>query len=191
MPNAADRAAILAALASGDVAALEDRFVVFLASMHPHARAALPPASRTSRSPSIEFDETLPNRGARWVYRLRLADAAGHLSADGVDAARHRARSVDDRVGSAGSHRARRRRAVVLRVGGGSEVTDLLVFMRALDVAAPRRATEAELLRVASSAGAAARRACALRLPDGTLLAPSVKSLADRRRRARRPLARR
>jgi hypothetical protein len=175
VPNAADRAAVLAALASGAVSSLEDRFVVFLASVHPH-RARLFQAATREPVRLDQFKETLPNRGARWVYRLRLADAAGRLSA-GAPTLPVIVR-VPATTALAAPMRAERHPShVVLRVAVTSEVTDLLVFTRALESQAASR-EDAELLRVASASGPAASRV-RLRLPDGTLVAPTVKSLAD------------
>lgn len=175
VPNATDRAAILAAISSGNVSSLEDRFVVYLASVHP-LRARLFRSAVTEPITLDQFRETLPNRGARWVYRLRLADAAGHLSADGVTL-RVIVRVPTTTVLAAPVRIERGASQVVLRVAGGSEVTDLLVFMHTLPSSAASRA-DAELLRVASITGSAGTRV-RLRFPDGTLLAPSVKSLAD------------
>ena len=175
VPNSGDHADVMTALASGDVSSLDDRFVVFLASVHPHRarlfQAAMPLPVRLDR-----FTETLPNRGARWVYRLRLADAAGRLSA-GAPTLPVIVR-VPATTALAAPMRAERHPShVVLRVAVTSEVTDLLVFMRALESqAAPR--DDAEFLRVGSAAGPVASRV-RLRLPDGTLIAPAVKSLAD------------
>jgi hypothetical protein len=175
VPNAADRAAVIAALAAGNIAAVEDRFVVFLAAKHPHRARLFAPASRTAIRLN-EFEETLPNRGARWVYRLRLADAAGRFSRDAatlpviVRVPTTTELSAPVRVERGASH-------MVLRVAAPSEVTELLLFARELDSQrAPRDG--AELLRVASATAPAATRV-RLRLPDGTLIAPSVKSLAD------------
>jgi hypothetical protein len=173
--NAADRAAIVAALSGASVPALEDRFVVFLAASHPLRARLFQPASRDAIRLD-RFEDTLPNRGARWVYRLRLADAAGRFSADAatlpvvvrVPTTTRLAAPV--RVERGGAR-------VVLRVAATSEVTDLLVFTRAfLSRAVPR--DDAEILRVGSSTGPAASRV-RLRLADGTLVAPAVKSLAD------------
>lgn len=175
VPNAADRAAILAAISSGNVSSLDDRFVVYLASVHP-LRARLFRGATIDPVTLDQFRETLPNRGARWVYRLRLADAAGHLSADGVTL-RVIVRVPTTTALATPVRIERGPSRVVLRVGGGSEVTDLLVFMHVLPSSAASRA-DAELLRVASSTGGAGIRV-RLRLPDGTLLAPSVKSLGD------------
>ncbi|MGH2742211.1 MAG: hypothetical protein ACRDN8_06940, partial [Thermoleophilaceae bacterium] len=175
VPNAADRAVVLAAISGGNVSSLEDRFVVYLASVHPY-RVRLFRAATIDPITLDSFRETLPNRGARWVYRLRVADGAGHLSVDGVTL-RVIVRVPTTTALAAPVRIERGPSRVVLRVGGGSEVTDLLVFMHALPSNAAPRA-EAELLRVASSAGGAGNRV-RMRLPDGTLLAPSVKSLAD------------
>jgi hypothetical protein len=175
VPNAGDRAAIIAALSSGNVAALEDRFVVFLAAKHPHRARLFQPASRTAVRLN-EFEETLPNRGARWTYRLRLADAAGRFSQDAatlpvivrVPATTELAAPVRVERGAS---------RMVLRVAATSEVTELLLFTRELaSQNVPRDG--AEFLRIASASGPAATRV-RLRLPDGTLIAPSVKSLAD------------
>lgn len=175
IPNAGDRAAIAAALSGGKVSALEDRFVVFLAAIHPYRARLFQPSGRDPVRLN-QFEETLPNRGARWVYRLRLADAAGRLSADAatlpvivrVPATTALAAPVRVERGTT---------SMVLRVAATSEVTDLLVFTRVLDSPAAAR-DDAELLRVPSAPGPAEARA-RLRLSDGTLLIPTVKSLAD------------
>jgi hypothetical protein len=170
VPNAADRAAIIAALSSGMVSSLEDRFVVFLASAHPY-RARLFRAASPDPITLDQFEETLPNRGARWVYRLRLADASDRLSADGVTL------PVIVRVPSttAVTTPVRVERSadrVVLRVAGGREVTHLLVFIHAIASRALAR-EDVEILRVPST------KRVRLRLPDGALISPIEKSLDD------------
>jgi hypothetical protein len=175
VPNSADRAAIVAALSDGGLADLEDRFVVFLAAAHPF-RARLFQASTRQPVTLTQFQETLPNRGTRWVYRLRLADEAGQLSADGVTlrvivrVPSTRELATPIRVERGSSH-------AVLRVEASDEVTELLVFTQSLPSPAMAR-QDIEILRVASATGAAQNRV-RMRLPDGTLIAPSVKSLAD------------
>ena len=160
--NAADRAAIIAALSGVDVSSLEDRFVVFLASVHPQ-RARFFQAAARDPIALDHFDETLPNRGARWVYRLRVADAAGRLSVDGVTVrAIVRVPSTSALAEPVRVERGDPR--FVLRVAGGSEVTDLLLFTRTLTSQAATR-DDARVLRIPSSPGptrgsrtAAARR---------------------------------
>jgi hypothetical protein len=175
VPNAGDRAQILAALAGGEVSRLEDRFVVFLAAAHPY-RARLFQGRPGDPVPLGAFEETLPNRGARWVYRLRGADGSGRLSADG--------RTVPAIVRVPATSRLaapvrvqRDARTMVLRVATTSEVTDVLVFIRALESRAAAR-EDAEILRIRSGSGAVGDRV-RLRLADGTLIMPTVKSLAD------------
>jgi hypothetical protein len=175
VPNAGDRAQILTALASGGVGQLEDRFVVFLAAAHPY-RARLFQGRTGDPLPFGAFVETLPNRGARWVYRLRRADGSGRLSAEGLTvraivrtpATSELAEPVRVQRGAG---------TAVLRVATTSEVTDLLVFVRTLESRAAAR-EDAEILRIRSASGAAGDRV-RLRLADGTLISPTVKSLAD------------
>jgi hypothetical protein len=175
IPNPADRAAIIAALAGGSVAALEDRFVVFLASIHPYRARLFQPSMRDPIKLD-RFEETLPNRGTRWVYRLRLADAAARLSSNAatlpvivrVPSTSEIAAPV--RAERGGSH-------AVLRIAAGSEVTDVLVFTRTLASQATQR-ENAQILRIPSSSGAADTRV-RLRMTDGTLIAPAMKSLRD------------
>lgn len=175
IPNPADRAAIIAALAGGPVAALEDRFVVFLAAIHPYRPRLFQPSVREPITLD-RFEETLPNRGTRWVYRLRLTDAAGRLSSNAATL------PVIVRVPSTSEIAAPVRTArgsshAVLRIAAGSEVTDVLVFTRTLASQAAER-ENAQILRIPSSSGPANTRV-RLRMTDGTLVAPAMKSLRD------------
>ena len=180
VPNADDHAGIVDALAGADVGALADRYAVFLAASHPYkARMFAPSTGVAIALPS--FDETLPNRGARYVYRLRLADAAGHLSNDGVTLrgivrvpATTRVAPPRRDAAQPGDPRNRLR----VRIDGPAEVTRVLWFRRQLPPA-QRVDDDAELLRVPGARHLAATDAIRLRLADGTLLAPELKSLAD------------
>ena len=74
----ADEAALRSEDAAGDVS---DRFVA-------HAAARLDGLDESATvlgivDPAAPFEDTLPNRPARWLYRLRRVDAAGHPSANG------------------------------------------------------------------------------------------------------------
>jgi hypothetical protein len=175
VPNVDDRAAIVTALASGDVPAFEDRFVVFLAAAHPF-RARLFQGKTGDPVALGPFEETLPNRGARWVYRLRLADASGRFSAEGstvpaiVRVPATSELAVPVRV-ERGAGRA------VLRVVATSEVEDLLTFSRPVAIRLGTR-EDGEILRLRSATGPVRDRV-RLRLADGTLIVPTVKSLAD------------
>jgi hypothetical protein len=178
IPNPADRTAIMAALGGADVDALEDRYVVFLAASHPYRARLFTPATRAPISLGA-FNETLPNRSARWVYRLRLADQADHLSADGITLrcivrvpTSSRVAAPEREARLAGDPASLLR----VRVSGGFSVTQLLVFTYAL-ASNERSAARAELLRIASS-GRVPPDGVRLRLGD-LLIAPSVKALGD------------
>jgi hypothetical protein len=180
VPNAGDHAAIVSALSDVDVALFADRYAVFLAASHPYKARLFVPA-RDAAITLPRFDETLPNRGARYVYRLRLADAAGHLSDDGitlrgivrVPSTTRVAPPRRDPV-QPGDPRNRLR----LRIEGSGEITQVLYFQQQLP-AAQRVDDDAELLRVPGATRLAATDAVRLRMGDGTLLVPAVKSLAD------------
>ncbi|WP_434047572.1 MULTISPECIES: hypothetical protein [Sorangium] len=182
VPNASDRAAIVAALDGHDVGALTDRHAVFLAAAHPYrARLFTPVTQEPVTLP--RFAETLPNRGARWIYRVRLADAAGRLSADGRTLrgvvrvpATTRVPPPRREAAQPGDPRARLR----LRVEGPGEITHLLLFQRVdpVDLGRAPSGDEAELLRVPGAAHLPPGAGVRLRL-GGEILAPQVKSLSD------------
>jgi hypothetical protein len=166
--NAADRAAILAALAGGELAALEDRHVVFLAASQPY-RARLYRHAHDGPIALGPFSETLPHRSARWVYRVRLADG-DRLSQDGVTLpgivrvpAMSRLAPPVREDAAPGDPRDR------LRVRAAGAASALVVFT------VPGPAGEAELLRIASG-GRALPDGVRLRVGDA-LIAPRIVSL--------------
>lgn len=178
VPNSGDRAAILAAIGGGDTRALLDRFAVFLAASHPYkSRLFAPTGGDVITLPRV--DDTFPNTASRWIYRVRLADAAGHLSADGITL-RGIVRvptttelPVPRRLQALDGDPANRLRVAI---GGPAAVTHVLVFSQAL----PRGAEvtpAADLLRVPSATRMAPGDGVRLRLADATLLAPDVAPL--------------
>lgn len=78
--NPADRAALVAALRSGSTQEVEDRFLVYLAGRHAFRDRLFAPAHEGTITPG-PFAETLPPAAGRWLYRVRSADRAGHVSA--------------------------------------------------------------------------------------------------------------
>jgi hypothetical protein len=180
VPNAADRAAVLAALTGPSVRALEDRFVVFLAASHPYKARLFQPAVAEPVTLPVVAD-TLPNRGARWVYRARRADAAGRLSSEAFTL-RGIVR-VPSTAGVAVPVREERQTGdppnrLRVRVEALEEVTHLLTFRRVLP-ASGRADDSAELLRVPSASHLTPGDRVRVRLRDGTLLLPEVKPLTD------------
>lgn len=80
-PNPDDQATLLAEIRSGTPARVEGRFLLdfilrFGAQVEPLWAAALPDPVE----PGVLTD-TLPNKAERYVHRIRLVDAAGHVSA--------------------------------------------------------------------------------------------------------------
>ncbi|HSM06188.1 MAG TPA: hypothetical protein VK858_16330, partial [Longimicrobiales bacterium] len=74
----ADQAALRAEVAEGRVG---DRFLAHAASRLEGLDDAAMPLGTVD--PMLPFEDTLPNRPARWLYRLRAVDAAGRPSARG------------------------------------------------------------------------------------------------------------
>jgi hypothetical protein len=81
LANATDQASFLAQIRTGTPARVEGRFLMdFLLRFS----AALEPLWRTALPVPVAFGaltDTLPSKAERYVHRIRLADAAGHLSA--------------------------------------------------------------------------------------------------------------
>ena len=179
IPNPIDRAAVLGAFTSGEIEQLSDAQVAFLAASHPFGSRLFTPASAAAIALPT-FEDSLPNRAARIVYRLRAVDAAGRTSLNGVTlkgivripAASAIAAPLREasRPGDA-PHRLR------LAVPGSGEVTHVMVFshVHAAQVRPPLTADLMWRSVPVSPASVAAR----VRLPDGTLLVPTLKSLAD------------
>jgi hypothetical protein len=178
VPNPTDRAAVLAAFADGAIDGLADSHAVFLAASHPFgARLFTPVTAAAITLPA--FDDALPNRAVRVVYRLRAVDAAGRVSLDGatlqgivrVPAAASIA--APTRASARDGDPAGRLR---LEVRGGADVTHVLVFSH-VHPTRVRLAAVADLLwrPVPALPDDVAAR---VRLPDGTLLTPTLRSLS-------------
>ena len=80
-PNPDDQAALLAQIRSGTPARVEGRFLMdfllrFAAQLEPLWPAALPAPVAFGA-----LTDTLPPKAERYVHRIRLVDAAGHVSA--------------------------------------------------------------------------------------------------------------
>jgi hypothetical protein len=179
IPNPVDQAAILAALGGDDVGALDDRFVVFLAASHPYPDR-LYQAVSTEIAVLPHIRDALPAGGARWVYRVRLADLAGNLSSGGITlrgvvrVPSTRAPAEPLRAPSSADDPPNMLR---LHLDAGRDVTHLLVFAR--PVAPGSEPDSAELLRVPGAA-ASPSHGVRVQLGSGEVLAPTlVKALTD------------
>jgi hypothetical protein len=182
VPNPDDRTAVIAALNGNRTDMLEDRFVVFLAGSHPYRDRLFEPS--TERPVLLgPFQDTLPAKASRYVYRVRKGDAAGHISAGGAVA------KVIVRVPSLAPGAAPEKLSsesndgvatISLLVAPEHELTHLLSFSQPVAsraVAGPL--AEAELLRIPNAHNLYPDHGILLRAPDGTLLTPNVKALAD------------
>ncbi len=179
--NPNDRSAIITALNDARTEALEDRFVVYLADLHPYRDRLFEPATLEPVKFG-SFQETLPPKSGRFVYRVRKSDAAGHLSVDGAVA------KVIVRVPSLTPGGAPEKLpghsddppgSLRLRVAADLELTHVLTFSQ---LAQPKYgpAGAAALLRVPNRPDLYPKGdGIRLRAPDGTLLTPQVKKLDE------------
>lgn len=175
VPNAGDRAAIVAGLGGVSILGIDDRFIVFLAAAHPYRARLFQPAIAAPVTLPVITD-LLPNAGGRWIYRARRADAAGHLSEDGVTLrgvvrvpTMAAVATPLREPGKAGDPESR----VRFLVDGGAEVTHLLVFHREIPADAGREELP-ELVRVPSATHLAPSDRAKLRTPAGDLVAATM-----------------
>jgi hypothetical protein len=179
--NPGDRSSVIAALRSARTETLEDRFVVYLAGMHPYRDRLFAPA-QSSPVPFGPFAETLPPKTGRFVYRIRLADAIGHLSTgDAIAGVIVRVPSLvpagaPERVAlPAGSAPA----SLGLRLANDSESPFILVFSQS-PVIRESAVEETDVMRVPNRPDLYRNgHGVLLRAPNGSLLNPLVKSLND------------
>lgn len=173
-PNPGDQAAVVAALESGDVDAVEDRFLVHLGAVHPY-RDRLFRAATPTTVLFAAITQTLPQRAGSYLYRFRRADARGQLSPGGAMAevvVRVPALTPSAPPAREPRHPGDPSTMLRLRVPLDTRLTQVLVFERPAPAEDPRE--EAELLRVANRPDLAPEDAMRLRIPGGTLLTPSV-----------------
>jgi hypothetical protein len=180
LANPTDRANVVAGLQAADRRILANRYAVFLAASHPF-RHRLFERVTDAPVPLGPFKETLPTEPGRYVYLLRKADAAGHLSAgDAVAKVVMRVPSVSpggspvrepaQAADAAGTLR--------LRAAPDPELTHLLVFSQvAADGQGPL--PPADVLRVPNRPDLYPSDGIRLRAPSGAILAPQVKDLSD------------
>jgi hypothetical protein len=177
IPNPSDRTAITSAISSGNFEAIDDRFLVLLAHLHPF-RERLFQAVSEKPVTTLDFAETLPPIAARYVYRVRKANAMGQLSVDGavpnavvrVPSPMPGPNPVPD-TGRASDPPASLRFLVPNNV----QLTHLLVFRNA---AGPDASPGAQLIRVPNRPDLFPAGNIRLRLDDNSVLQPEVVALA-------------
>jgi hypothetical protein len=172
--NPGDQAAVVAALESGDVDAVDDRFLVHLAAIHPY-RDRLFRAATTAPLALAAFEQILPQRAGSYLYRFRRADARGQLSPGGAMAevvVRVPALTPSAPPAREPRHPGDPPTMLRLRIPPDPRVRQVLVFERPAPAEDPRE--EAELLRVPNRPDLAPADALRLRVPGGTLLTATV-----------------
>jgi hypothetical protein len=178
-PNPDDQAALLAAIRSGTPARLGGRFLMdflfrFGAALEPLWLAALPDPVALDVVP-----DTLPHKAERYAYRVRLVDAAGHVSAGAaivpliVRVPSLRAPGPP-RVSISSSESGTL--AVEARVRDAFDVSWVALFTIVEDAAASPNGnlgTPAQLLRLPSRRDLYPEDGIRIRLSNGTLLEPA------------------
>jgi hypothetical protein len=175
--NPSDRATVTTAIDSGNFESLDDRFIVLLAHLHPF-RDRLFQAVSEDPVAALDFNESLPSIAARYVYRVRKANAAGQLSLDGaipnavvrVPSPMPGPRPLPDAKRSTDPASSLR-----FRVPDSTQLTHLLVFR---SVAPDGSSPGAQLLRVPNRPDLHPADNIRLRLDDNSLLAPSIIALS-------------
>ena len=183
--NPTEQASVGAAMMAGDYEAIDDRFLVLLAQLHPW-RERLFRAATNDPIPGTAFDETLPSASARYLYCVRVANPAGLLSAEGAVA--HVVVRVPSAMPGPGVVPDVRRdgdpaASLRFRVTANDRLTHVLLFRLPLD---PQHgAASGVLQRVANRPDLYPADVVRLRLDDGGSLAPTLIPLATAERDAR------
>lgn len=177
LPNPSDQAALVAAIETGDANRVDDRFVTYLAGVHPYADRLFT-AATSAPVPFATFTHAVPPGGRRYVYRVKKANAAGRLSRAGAIA------KVVLRVPSLMPGPPPRREA--RRPGDGAETLRLsvprddrlrsvLIFQ--LVLTANTELDRAQIIRLPNRADLDPGEAVRLRTPDGSVTTPTLVDL--------------
>lgn len=180
LANAGDHAAFLAQIRTGTAGRVEGRFLMDVLLHFPNA---VEPLWQLALPEPVAFGalaDMLPGKAERYVHRIRLVDAAGHVSAGAAIVPRI------VRVPSLRSPGPPRLAApstttdeidVEARVRDVFDVSWLLLFSLVADAAAPPNgelSAPAQLLRLPNRRDLYPNAGLRLRLADGTLLSPAT-----------------
>lgn len=181
--NPGDEANVLATLNSDDPQNLANRYLLYLVTHATHPEAFFERVSQQLDSVAMINDRLAPKPG-RFLYRVRAADAAGHVSDGGAIL------PIIVRVPSTASAAAPLRRSLTVdntaahltvAVPIDPDTTHVLLFAKVTaPLVAPANYTGADLLRIPNRRDLYPNNGIRLQLPDGTLLAPLIaKNLSD------------
>jgi hypothetical protein len=178
--NPSDQAALLAQIRSSEPARVEGRFVVDFLVRH---LAALEPLWQSALATPFTLAtvvDTLPDKAERYVHRVRLVDAAGHISS-GAAIVPQLVRVVSMRAPATPSVDLSSTISDVLtlsaRVHDAFDLRWLVFFSLTTDATAPAdsRITEKpQLLRLPNRRDLYPNEGIRLRLRDATLLSPTA-----------------
>jgi hypothetical protein len=178
LPNPADQAALLAAIATGEPAQIENRFLMELVLLFP---AQFEPLWQRAVPSPVAFGlvtDVLPSKAERWLHRVRLVDAAEHIS-EGAAIVPRLTRVASTRVPSAPEiamdNSATDSLSVVARARQAFDLEWLVLFSLVVPDPSPvdeRLRERAQLLRVPDRRDLYPNDGIRLRLADGTLLSP-------------------
>jgi hypothetical protein len=180
-PNAADEAAVTAALSSDHPERLASRYVLFLLG-HFDQPGQLLTRTGDALQPLGGLTDALDPRPGRYFYRVRPADAGGAVAAGGAIL------PVVARVPSTAPAPAPRRvglsldagLALTVDVDPDPELSWVLLFVNIAPWNdTPSDPARAQLVRIPNRRDLYPANGIRLRLAEGTLLAPVAKSLAD------------
>jgi hypothetical protein len=176
--NPNDRADLAEQIRSGR-AEVDDRFAVYLAGHHAYRDRLFAPVADALQVAG-PFAETLPPSTGRYVYRVRAADQAGHVSAGAATAA------VVVRVPSLRQGKPPLKlpsspedppATMRVQVASDAELTHLVVFMA--PITGSGAVTTGEIMRVPNRPDLLPAGGMFLRSPEGALLSPTAIALDD------------
>jgi hypothetical protein len=178
--NPADQEAMRTQIATGEPARIENRFLMDALLRYPAQFEALWQRALPSPVSFAAVTDTLPSKAERWLYRVRLSDQAGHVSAGAA---------IVPRMVRVASTRTPGPPAVTVpnsttdtltvtgRVRDAFDLKWLVLFTLAVPDPSPidaRIRDKAQLLRTPDRRDLYPSDGLRLRLADGTLLPPAL-----------------
>jgi hypothetical protein len=178
--NSADQTAMLAELATSEPARIENRFLMDALLRYPTQFEVLWQRALPVAVPFAAITDTLPSKADRWLYRVRLADQADHVS-EGAAIVPRMIRVASTRTPGAPSVQMTNSTtdslAVSARVRDAFDLKWLVLFTLAVPDPSPldsRLRDSAKLLRIPNRRDLYPTDGLRLRLADGTLLSPAM-----------------
>lgn len=179
LANPADHAAFRAQIATGEPARVENRFLLDALLRYPAQFETLWQRALPAPVAFAATVDTLPAKAERWLYRVRLADPAGHISAGAAIVPRV-LRVASTRTPGPPSltvpDSTTDTLTVTGRVRAAFDLKWLVLFTFAVTEPSPidaRTRDRAQLLRAPNRRDLYPHDGLRLRLADGTLLAPT------------------